>query len=341
MAQSDHQILTHSKAYLFATFSLLLLTIGYLATGQLLSGLMSAGLGLTLVALRWPPGFKPQWTSAHYSKLCTVVMSLLSLALLWFDPDGMQLWCYSIPLLMFFIFEFKPAIWLVGAYTLILSLILGTRQDPIHNMEFGWHYILLIGISFSLVYLRELRRRQLKPLRRTDNLTMAATREHLDDDLAKEVQRSEREGSDLAVMALAIDPICLSRLSPKEQDTVTVDIGRLLHNNLRLFDSYYRWQAHEFLIVLPHTSSAQAIKIANALRVRVRKEIRLNDEPVTISVGISGLNVGDDGHALCQRATQALQSSQEKGPNRTQLFRDNDEEMGDENDTQEEGRQDS
>ncbi len=341
MAQSDHHILTHSKAYLFATCTLLLLCIGYLATAQIFAGAITALLCLTLIVLRWPPGIIEKWPSALFLKACSLTVSLFTLWVLWLDPQSVQVWLFAAPLLLFFIFEFKPAIWLVGGYTLTLSIILGQQQDPIHNMLFAWHYILLIGISFSLVYLRELRRRQLKPLRRTDNLTSAATREHLDDDLAKEIQRSEREGCDLAIMALAIDPACLSRLSPKQQDTATIDIGRLLHNNLRLFDSYYMWQAHEFLIVLPHTSSAQAIKIANALRVKVRKEISVGKDDLTVSVGISGLNVGDDSQSLCQRATEALQQTQQKGENRTQLFREENNPSDKEHAEQEEGRQDS
>ena len=338
MAQPDHLLLTQSKAYLFACISLILLCIGYVATGQLAASLLSAAMTLTLVILRWPPPVSAQWSQPRFLQSCCLILSGLSLVLAWFAPTGAPLWMLAVPLLIFFIFDFKPAIWLVGGYTLLLSLALGMRQDPINNMLFTWHYILLIGISFSLVYLRELRRRQLKPLRRTDNLTTAATREHLDDDLAKEIQRSEREGSDLSVMALAIDPLCLSRLSPKEQDAVTIDIGRLLHNNLRLFDSYYLWQTHEFLVVLPHTNSAQAIKIANALRVKVRKEIDINGEAITISVGISGLNVGDDSQSLCQRATAALQQAQSSGSNRTQPYRDSLSEEG-ANETQQEGRQ--
>lgn len=339
MAQSDHHILTHSKAYLFASCTLVLLCIGYLATAQLFAGIITALLCVTLFALRWPPAFVQKWPDNLFLKGCSLALAVLSLWALWRDPQGTQTWLYAVPLMVFFIFEFKPAIWLVGAYTLLLSIVLGQQQDPINNVLFAWQYVLLIGISFSLVYLRELRRRQLKPLRRTDNLTSAATREHLDDDLTKEIQRSEREGCDLAIMALAIDPNCLSRLSPKQQDIATIDIGRLLHNNLRLFDSYYLWQAHEFLIVLPHTSSAQAIKIANALRVKVRKEITAGKEDVTISVGISGLNVGDDSQSLCQRATEALRHIQKKGENRTQLFREEDTATpGQAN--QEEGRQD-
>jgi diguanylate cyclase (GGDEF)-like protein len=179
-------------------------------------------------------------------------------------------------------------------------------------------------MSCCLVYLRELRRKQLKPLRRTDNLTKAATREHLGDDLTKEIQRSEREGSELSTVALAIDKICLSKLSPKEQDAVTIAIGKLLHNNLRLFDSYYLWEHHEFLIVLPHTSSVQAVKIADSLRIKVRKEIEVHGESITVSAGVSCLNIGDDSDSITERATKALTETQATSINRTHIYRESD-----------------
>jgi diguanylate cyclase (GGDEF)-like protein len=213
-------------------------------------------------------------------------------------------------------------LWLVGAFSVISMFALSSTNQSLEYIQVSLNYLLYIGISCSLVYLRELRRRQLKPLRRTDNLTTAAIREHLDDDLVKEIQRSEREGSDLATMALSVDTICNNKLSSKEQDTVTINIGKLLHNNLRLFDSYYLWEHHEFLIVLPHTSSSQALKIANALRIQIRKSITMSNEAITVSIGVSGLNIGDDSGSLTFRATQALKETLEKSSNRTNLYRE-------------------
>ena len=123
-------------------------------------------------------------------------------------------------------------------------------------------------------------------------------------------------------MALSVDTICKTKLSSKEQDTVTINIGKLLHNNLRLFDSYYLWEHHEFLIVLPHTSSSQALKIANALRIQIRKNIAMNNETITVSIGVSGLNIGDDSSSLTFRATQALKETLAKSSNRTNLYRE-------------------
>ncbi len=322
MSQTDHQLLLQSRPYLYSiVFSAVLAGLALLF-GQLLT----AGFAFVICALLLlgRSGIldlpEPERIRQRARQFC-LSLAIITLAAMALGVRELHLWSFLIPLLILYFYEFKPALWLVGIYSLLLVIIIHLRPARIETIQLIANYIMYLGIGCSLVYLREVRRRQLRPLRRTDNLTTAATREHLDDDLTKEIQRSEREGSDLATMALAIDPICLSKLSRKEQDTVTIHLGKLLHNNLRLFDSYYLWEQHEFLIVLPHTSSAQAVKIANSLRVKIRKEISIKDENITISVGVAGLNVGDDCSTLTRRAALALKDSQNKGSNRTALYR--------------------
>ena len=323
MSQSDHQLLIHSKPYLYATGLSSALALLTLLDGQIYLAILTAALSSLLAINLYKSQNKKTLTQSFkwfkYSSLALALMTLLGLSM---GIDAIKTWLYFVPLLIFFFFEFKPALWLVGGFSLIALAQLDQTDNIFESTQTSLNYLLYLSMSCSLVYLRELRRKQLKPLRRTDNLTKAATREHLDDDLSKEIQRSEREGSELSTVAMAIDNICLSKLSTKEKDAVTVSIGKLLHNNLRLFDSYYLWEHHEFLVVLPHTSSVQAVKIANALRIQVRKSIDIKGESITISAGVSGLNIGDDSSTLTYRATQALTETLNKSSNRTQLFRE-------------------
>lgn len=326
MPQSDHQLLIESKPYLYASIFSGLLCFSALLDGQILFAVQSAILCLILLTNRIANNsIKNEAQGLLWLKRTSTALGIITIIGLMLGIGGAKTWLYFTPLLLFFVYPFQTAIWLVGGFSFLALLSLNANPLILENIQVSLNYILFLGISSSLVYLRELRRRQLKPLRKTDNLTKAATREHLDDDLTKEIQRSEREGSELSTMALAIDTACIAKLSPKEQDTVTIDIGKLLHNNLRLFDSYYLWEHHEFLIVLPHTSSSQAIKIANALRIQIRKDITVNDESITVSVGVSGLNIGDDSHTLTFRAAQALEETLAKSSNRTHLYREPDE----------------
>lgn len=323
MAQPDYKLLINLNSYLIATGLMAVLCISQLLSGNFLAALLSGLVSVVLASNRIEHRGNRELASANaWLKKSTVALAAITLVGLAFDSPAISAWLYIVPLLIFFCFEFKPALRYVGGFSVVAMILLHGHANLFETIQLELNYILYLGISCSLVYLREVRRRQLKPLRRTDNLTKAASREHLDDDLTKEVQRSEREGSELAVMALAIDPIHRAKLTNKEQDSLTIELGKLLHNNLRIFDSYYLWEHHEFLIVLPHTSSAQAVKIANSLRVKIRKEITFNNESITVSVGVSGLNVGDSSDELTSRAAKALQETQGKGNNRTQLYRE-------------------
>lgn len=330
MAQSDYKLLINSNSYVISTSLMGLLGLSQLLSGNFIAALLSAATCAVLASNRishsgnQEPADADAWLKR--STFALIGITLLGLA---FDTPGISAWMYIVPLLIFFCFDFKPALQYVGGFSVLAILLLNGSASIFETIQLELNYILYLGISCSLVYLREIRRRQLKPLRRTDTLTKAASREHLDDDLTKEIQRSEREGSELAVMALGIDAVHLSKLSDKEQDALTIEIGKLLHNNLRIFDSYYLWEHHEFLIVLPHTSSNQAVKIANTLRVKIRKEIAFNNESITVSVGVSGLNVDDNSMELTQRASTALEESQTKGNNRTQLFRESENDVSD------------
>lgn len=325
---SDFQLLINSKAYLIATALIALLGLSQLFSAELLSGLICLVACAVLYTTRLKLKSSQDSNQSHnWLKASTSILLALVLLGLWLNITAMQTWLYIVPLLVFFCFDFRAALWYVGIFSIISITLLNSSEQIFETIQIELNYILFLGIACSLVYLREVRRRQLKPLRRTDNLTKAATKEHLNDDLTKEIQRSEREGSELATIALAIDPLYLSKLSEKDQDTLTINIGKLLHNNLRLFDSYYLWDSHEFLVVLPHTSSAQAVKIANSLRVKVRREISINNENITISAGVSGLNVDDTVEELTSRAAEALRETQSKGNNHTLLYREQTEEQ--------------
>lgn len=322
-SQTDQQILTQTRPYFFACVLSGVLAVYCLLRIDLIPAILFAILcfllSINLLNSRSNRKTEQVVSWFQYSSIALGLVALIGLSL---RPEFASTWLYVVPLLIFFFYDFRPALYLVIGFTLLGTLELYLFANIFESAQAILSYFLYLSMTCSLVYLRELRRKQLKPLRRTDNLTKAATREHLDHDLAKEIQRSEREGSELSLVAMGIDQNCLSKLNSKEKDAVVIHLGKLLHNNLRLFDSYYLWEPYEFLIVLPHTSSSQAVKIANALRVKIRKEILAGQEQITVSAGISGLNIGDDSQSIIERASLALKETMSQSHNRTKVYRD-------------------
>jgi len=331
MPQSDQQLLLQSRYLTYALFAAGCTVLVALLSGLILDALLSAAILATfcLLVLHNSRQGTPE---PHVQKLILAVLSVAILFSLSFDTELVLPWVVLPPLLYVALLPVRQALAATIFYALLALVALHQSEQIFDAIQYSPVLLLSLGIVGAFAYLREVRQSQLQPLRRTDNLTMAASREHMEEDLAKEILRSEREGSELAVIALALDQTHATKLEPKALDNATMEIGRLLHNNLRLFDSYYLWKSHQFLIVLPHTSSAQAVKIANTIRVKIRKELSIQGETLSVSMGVSGLNVGDEPQSLIRRAESALTTTQAKASNRTQVYReaepDNDPEPG-------------
>lgn len=231
-----------------------------------------------------------------------------------------ETWSYIFPLLIFMIYSLRVALYGIALYSVAFTILMSHFYLGPLKSQVLLNYILCLGLTGCFVCLREVRERQLKPLRKTDNLTLASAQEYLHNDLEKEVQRSEREGSGLALLAIALDSRSLNPINQEDRDALLYRLGRTLHQNLRPFDSYYRWQDSSFLVVLPHTGTTQAIKTAENLRLQVKEKLSVNQHKITASVGVSCLNVGDTANSLIEQATQALAKAQKQGANRSQTW---------------------
>lgn len=231
-----------------------------------------------------------------------------------------ETWSYIFPLLIFMIYPLRIATYGIAVYSLIFSILMSQIYVGPLKSQILINYLLCLGLTGCFVWLREIRERQIKPLRKTDNLTLASTQEYLHNDLEKEIQRSEREGSGLALLAIALDSRSLKQVNSEDRDTLLNRLGRTLHQTLRPFDSYYRWQDAIFLVVLPHTSSKQSIKTAEQLRLRLKENLSSPQRKITASIGVSTLNVGDTAESMIEQATQALNLAQKQGANRSQSW---------------------
>jgi len=342
MPQSDNVLITHSPAYTLSIVTSGLSTAFAILEGQFVLVAFLAAFTALLVASRLGMRLSPRISqslnqfvgetkglSASSEESSTprklsILLALLALSILWISPLQGGVWIYGMPLMLMFFFDFKVVVPVLTVISLISVGLISLQDNPLVAVQAAPNFIFFLGAACALVYLRELRRRQLKPLRRTDNLSDAASQQHLHEDLQKEIQRSEREGSDLSLIAIKIDQPSIDKFSEKEHDLAQIELGKLLHNSLRLFDSYYRLEQHQFLIVLPHTRSKQAIKIADALRIKIKQNLQVGEVHLTVSAGVSHLNVGDDSQSLVANALSAQSKAQIRGGDQYYLFTEKD-----------------
>ena len=265
------------------------------------------------------PGRSRQPWPAIHRLLFVALLSLLATSL-WTGPWSLTHWLYVAPLVGF---ALLPVSW-AGAITALCAVLAMSATHwsaglpERHQMLSA--LLLTVVLSGLLVFLREYKSRQLAPLRRTDELTQAASREYLTADLHKEIQRSEREGTDMSVIMIGLD----THLSNSDPDadirSILPRIGRYLHSQLRDFDTYYRVADLQFLIILPGIPTAEAASLGETIRKGLRTLLASHQLHLTVSAGIAGLNIGDDADSLQQSAANALRRAQQQGGDRAQSY---------------------
>jgi len=102
-------------------------------------------------------------------------------------------------------------------------------------------------------------------------------------------------------------------------DQVLVAVAGALRASTRDADTVARWGGEEFLVVLPVTRDFEAIDLAERLRLRV-ETLQVADRhqcpvPVTLSIGIARLCVGETGTSWLKRADEALYRAKADGRN--------------------------
>jgi diguanylate cyclase (GGDEF)-like protein len=179
-------------------------------------------------------------------------------------------------------------------------------------------------------------RTQLASMVLTDPLTGCLNRRGFDQALAREIARSERAGSDMALLALDLDHFkdVNDTFGHPVGDEMLRAMGALLVHTARAGDVVARIGGEEFAIILPDTSNAGAFQVATRLCELVELHpfppAKPDGKPlrITTSIGVvSGApDLADDYVALFMaRADAALYAAKRSGRNRVRTW---DEQMG-------------
>ncbi len=161
--------------------------------------------------------------------------------------------------------------------------------------------VLLATISTVAIFLAVVKSRTnklLEPLISKDLETGAQKEKFLRQALKTEITRAEREGTGLTLMYFQLKPGYLSlrntHLSFLQQ------VSNAISAALRPFDQYYRLQQDGFAVILPHTTTNEALLKANGML----KNIAHSKHKKNIQLGLSSLNVGDTADSLILIAKQ-------------------------------------
>jgi len=154
----------------------------------------------------------------------------------------------------------------------------------------------------------------------TDALTRIPNRRGITAALLDAMAQADRYNTPLSVAMGDIDHF--KRINDthghEAGDKVLAHLAAIMSESLRMPDKVGRYGGEEFLIVFPHTTLAQARKIAERIRAAVADtSFDLNGKraQVTLSLGVTQFQRGEDLEQLLVRVDKALYQAKEAGRN--------------------------
>ena len=179
-----------------------------------------------------------------------------------------------------------------------------------------------IAIERNLLYKQST---ELRKLSITDPLTGALNRRFLDQRLTEEIARFNRYKQPFSLFMLDIDRFKKynDTYGHIATDKVLKILAATVINTLRSIDIAARFGGDEFMVLLPQTQKADAIRIAERLRMQIEVSTILQDaelppNKLTISIGL--ITCPDDAAAdipaILEKVDQALYIAKKSGGNR-------------------------
>ena len=168
---------------------------------------------------------------------------------------------------------------------------------------------------------------ELERLAQTDSLTGLANRRHFMLQAEQELSRAQRYGGLLSLLMMDIDRFKLINDTYGHQtgDVVLQSIGEMCREALREVDQVGRIGGEEFAVLLPETDAAQALEVADRLRLMAAQRGVFLDNGqrllFSISLGVTTLTSGKATiDTLLGQADQAMYQAKRSGRNRVCVF---------------------
>jgi diguanylate cyclase (GGDEF)-like protein len=167
-----------------------------------------------------------------------------------------------------------------------------------------------------------------------DLLTGVFTRRFFEEQILRELERANREGSPLALVMVDLDNFkeVNDRFGHPAGDAALARVAEILRDHVRRIDLVTRYGGEEFAILLPGASREQARVICERLRSLVEKapvpEARGEPFRLTTSIGVAlhpesvtpGADAASERKELLDRADQALYEAKRSGKNRVSFW---------------------
>ena len=152
-----------------------------------------------------------------------------------------------------------------------------------------------------------------RKLSRVDDLTGAINRRHFFELAEHELSVATRYHHPLSLLLFDIDHFkhANDTRGHRAGDELLKRAARVGQEHTRISDIFARYGGDEFVVLLPHATSADAAVVAARMLAAMSSE-----ESMTISIGIAEFRAGETLDGLIHRADEALYRAKKDGRNR-------------------------
>jgi diguanylate cyclase (GGDEF)-like protein len=187
-------------------------------------------------------------------------------------------------------------------------------EEPAEPPERALQLIELLASEAAVAIDRTTTLSELEKLTRVDALTGIGNRRAFDEQLVRELKRSEREGNSVALAMLDLDHFKAYNDSYGHPagDRLLTEIAAAWQACLRATDSLARYGGEEFALIAPGCTEHDAVALVDRLRASVT-------EGQTCSAGVAFWDQGETPAELLARADAALYEAKVGGRDRTKL----------------------
>jgi diguanylate cyclase (GGDEF)-like protein len=227
-------------------------------------------------------------------------------------------WLYPAIIAFYYILSEK----LAGIICLVAITIISIQIFPdIGIIDFFTIIMsLLLTSVFSYMIFSNYRKtnEQLTLLATIDPLTLSGNRRALDDKLSDILADQKRQASKISLLLFDLDLFkqVNDRYGHAVGDQVLIEVTDLIKDHTRALDTLFRYGGEEFIVVPLKVELADALIVAEKLRILVEQNNFVNDIPITISFGVAEYRIGETAETWIHRADSALYLAKDAGRNK-------------------------
>ena len=298
-----------------STCSLIVFTIKRFFEGDLFLVLLDGTLAVIMGAAGY---YSHKTKNFQIARISLVYMSVIGVLIACYHNALFSLyWCYVLVAMVFYLINYKKAALVNIIVISTCYYFISTQDTAVDPTSFLMTIILLFICTFVFSYNNYQYHIHLNEILHIDELTGAKNRRAFKLKSKELIELYKRKRIVSSIMYLDIDKFKYinDTYGHDVGDDVIIKITKKIKENLRGTDELYRLGGDEFVIVSTSSNKKNTATLGRRLCREVENLNIIQNESITISIGVSETIKSDNEGDMLKRADTALYSAKKSGRN--------------------------